>query len=141
VSARLGNPQLITAPAAALGSAAGRSIALNTAGWSMLISAVLTYVATATVGGRSPAIRIVDAAGNIVWQDGNSGATLTAGLTFRLTLGTALGSRSTGAPVFLQTYLIPDGLSIPPGSSLVVLDGVNVDVNDTVQLNSLIISL
>src|SRR5215469_4147839 len=142
MSARLGNPQLITAAAAALGVAAGRTISLgNGAQWALLLSLVLTYVVSATAGNRIVILTIKDAAGNIVWQNWNNGAVnITAGAAAKLIAPVWQSNSSGGGGVPQDAYFLPDQMAIPPNSTLTVQDLANIDVNDTVQLNSAALS-
>ncbi|HEX8838729.1 MAG TPA: hypothetical protein VF748_17435 [Candidatus Acidoferrum sp.] len=143
MSARIGNPALITAAAAALGGASGRTYALNNPTWILFVSSVLTWVATATVGSRNPVLRFLDPSGNIVLHMiGGAASLVTAGTTTRLLLSSVLQGISTNTVPAqqLMAFLAGGGLSLPPFSSFVVFDASNIDPADTLQLNSLIFS-
>ncbi|HEX8838730.1 MAG TPA: hypothetical protein VF748_17440 [Candidatus Acidoferrum sp.] len=141
MSVRAFAPTQVLAAAAALGSAAGRTFQINNNGWAILLPTVLTYVASATAGTRNPVLQLLDAANNLLWHTMSSAAsTITAGTTTRLFFA---GLTQVIAPAGggLMVYQLPDGMSLPPNSKLIVFDGSNIDVNDTLQLNSLIFSL
>lgn len=130
MSARLGNPALLTLASATLGAASGRVFNFNPAGWALLVSISALYTATATVNNRVPVFDIKDAAGNIIWR-GTQGGNVTAGQAVRFLLGPGLLTAAIPAPL-VTNIAIPDGMAIPPGGTLTVFDNANVDVNDTI---------
>ena len=160
MSARIGNPQQVNFPATALGTVAGISIALQNSGWALFISALLTYTATGTQGGRQIVIEFDDVAGRVVWLT-KAPSQILAGQTVIL----ALASRIQGDNIELRTLqqitasglnvldeldsmrsdvdsnpapmalvmALPEGFSIPVNTTIEVFDANAVDNNDTVS--------
>jgi len=138
MSGRPGNPQQITAPVGVLGSANGRAFALGPQ-WVVLVGFVVTLNTTATPGIRTFAMRVQDAAGNLIWYDSSLVDQLGPSGTGLLFTGVCL-SNTLGhgplPPALYLAWLLPNGFAVPPNSSLIILDLSNIDPNDTVQLNS-----
>lgn len=132
MSARIGNPQLISVAQAAVNGSAGRAIPLNNNGWVTLISMRLLFTATATVGNRVPAFTAgaVATAAQPVWVGIQSGAALTANAAQQFIFGASLPS---GAISTQTTIPLPDAMALPPLSQVVFLDTGNIDANDSVS--------
>jgi hypothetical protein len=118
--------------AAALGTVAGRSFTFN--GSSTLDYIYATLVTSATVGNRQLEFRMVDAKGNVIFAIA-AGAVQAASLT-RSYVGAPGTSRETA---FLSTqlcFLWPEGLEIPNGGTIQILDTANIDAAaDTLAVN------
>jgi hypothetical protein len=123
----------LTFPSAALGSAAGRTIALNNQSLALVDAVSILYTASATVGNRQVFFQLKDGAGNILWQCAATAA-ITAGQTPRLVAGAGVTPVSTTSPL-MQTMQLPSELAVPPGSTFVVADAANIDTADTVAGN------
>ena len=134
MSARPGqiNNPAFTVAAAILGSAAGRSMTLNNQSNAVITALMFTYVATATVGNRVPVVRILDSAGNILWQT-TQGGNIAAGQTFRLAVGAGIQTVAETAPL-MQFMPLPVEFTVPPAAQVVVFDNANIDVNDTISM-------
>lgn len=135
MSTRLGNPKSAIFAAAALGAAAGRAMALggDSNQWVVLVSLLLTYVASATAGNRVIVVQVKDSAGDILWSV-TQGTSVTAGTTVRIGLGGGVPASNQTTPV-QQFMPIPDGFTVPANASIVVFDNANVDTTDTVAAN------
>jgi hypothetical protein len=163
MSARIGNPQQTNFPVTALGSPAGVVIPINNSGWALLISALITYRSTATIGNRQIVIDIDDALGNTIWTI-KVGVYLIAGQSafFALACGVQRDSTTelrtlqqitqsgvtslvpdeldairtdvdTNPLPNIQTIPLPEGFSIPVNAIIEVFDSNAVDSADTVQ--------
>lgn len=130
MSSRLGNPVELVVASAALGGASGRAIVLGNAGWALLLSMAFLYTATASVGNRVLVCDIKDASGNILYR-GTLGTNVTASQTPRLIYGAGLTTTGVATPL-TQTFALPDGMSVPPLSTITIFDNANIDANDTV---------
>jgi hypothetical protein len=130
MSVRIGNPVEVVVASGALGVAAGRVSTFGLTGWALLLSMAFLYTASATVGSRVIVLDVKDGAGNILFR-GTLGTAVTAGQAVRLILGAGLATTGITAPL-TQTLALPDGFSIPAGSTVTIFDNANIDVNDTV---------
>jgi hypothetical protein len=129
MSSRIGNPVEQVVASGALGAAGGRVIPLNNQGWVLLTSVSLLYSASATAGNRQVALDLKDAAGNILFR-GASGTAITTTQVVRINMGGITSSTVTAPAV--QNISTPTGMSLPPLSTLTVVDTANVDTTDTV---------
>lgn len=133
MTTRPGNPTVGIAAAAALAVAGGRNIVLQNS--AQVITAIsVVWVATATVGNRVPVIRILDPSGNILWSAAFATA-VTAGQTSRLMAGGGIPATNVASPI-QQTFPLPYEMAVPAASSIQVLDAANIDVADTVAVNT-----
>src|SRR5262245_11704990 len=116
--------------AAALGSAAGRTLALNNSmSWVQLDKVLVVYVASATVGNRVPTFRLLDSDANVLWQAA-AGVNVTASQTGLFPLGVGLPAQSLASPL-QQTVGLPANCGVPINGSLQVFDTANIDTADT----------
>jgi hypothetical protein len=97
----------------------------------------IAYVATATIGNRLPQVRLLDALGNILMQTAATTA-ITASQTPKLIVMAGLAYLSQAAPLS-QILPWPVGMPVPFNCSVQILDGANIDVNDTVAANIVLI--
>jgi hypothetical protein len=134
MSTRSGNPKSQINTAVALGVAAGINIALDQSAQN-LIAVSIVYTASATAGSRVPTVRILNAAGNVLWSAVFATA-VTTGQVPRLMLGSGTPSTSVTTPL-QQTFPIPVEMALEASSSLQILDAANIDVADTVAVNIL----
>lgn len=118
-----------------LGVAAGLSIPLNNQ-WAVVPAFFITYVATASVGNRTPTVKLVDSLGNTLMQTIET-TVITAGLSARIIGMPGQPFTSVGAFGGFSYFLVPWTIELPAptGASLVVQDLANIDVNDTVAAN------
>lgn len=129
MSARLGNPQEQVIVGAALGASTGRVIPFNNTGWLIFVSGCFLYTASATAGSRQVSFDFRDSAGSLLFRAATQAA-ITTTQAARINLG-AMTSSSITAPL-VQNVSTPDGMSLPPNSTLTVVDTANIDTNDTV---------
>jgi hypothetical protein len=132
MSVRSGNPKSIIEASVALGASTGVNFALDSSSQNLLAVAIV-YTASATVGNRTPTIRVLDANSKIIWSAA-FGTAVTASQVPRLMMGAGSPTSSTTTPL-QQTFPLPVEFSLPPSSSLQVLDAANIDTTDTVQVN------
>jgi hypothetical protein len=114
------SPQEVALPSAAVPGTGPQTMNLiNNAGkgWLAVLHGVLTYVATVTTGGITPAFAILDSQGNIVWQSATQTA-IAAGSTTQITLGGGIGEFSPGASY--DSVPLPNICFIPPGGRMVM---------------------
>lgn len=131
MSELIGNPIQLQKAATALGAAAGLVIPLqNTSQWAKLVSFILTYVASATVGNRQVVVDVLDASANVIFK-WHQATNITAGQTAFLQGAGGIANAAVVTPI-VQTMPIPDDCFVPPGGSIRVSDFANIDVNDTV---------
>jgi hypothetical protein len=134
MSTRSGNPKSQINTAVALGVAAGINIPLDQS-CQNLIAVAIVYTASATVGNRVPTVRVLNAAGNVLWSAVFATA-VTASQVPRLMLGSGTPATTVTTPL-QQTFPIPVEMSLEPNSSLQISDSANIDVADTVAVNIL----
>jgi hypothetical protein len=84
------------------------------------------------VGNRFIVVRILDAAGNIMWQAAQ-GSAVTAGQTTRLALGAGIATATVANPL-MQYIPLPVEFTVPPGAQVQVFDNAGIDNTDTVAM-------
>lgn len=138
MSSRPGTPQFANFAAAALGTAAGRTLALgNGLTYAALNSLFITYVASATVGNRIPIFRVqapitlANPALVTLWQ--GAFAAVTAGQTSLLLAGSGVPASVVASPL-MQFVTLPFDIPLPLNAQVQIFDSANVDTADTVAL-------
>jgi hypothetical protein len=134
MSTRSGNPKSQINAAVALGASTGVNIALDQSAQN-LIAVSIVYTASGTAGSRVPTVRVLNAAGNVLWSAVFATA-VTVSQVPRLMLGSGTPSTSVTTPL-QQTFPIPVEMALEPNSSLQILDAANIDTTDTVAVNIL----
>lgn len=101
--------------------------------FAVVVGAVFTYVASATVGNRIVDVRLLDALGNIMMQTVATTA-ITAGQTSTLVLMQGQTYLNIAAPI---RQILPWPVEMPaiPGSSIRVVDTAAISATDTVAAN------
>lgn len=140
MSARTGPSQFAAFTAAALATSSGRTMALGNGNTcAVLNTALITYVATASVGNRIPIIRVIapasvsqQQAAQTLWQMA-AGTAITASQTSILAIGAGVPASTVANPL-MQFLTLPFDLPLPIGAQLQVFDQANIDVNDTVAM-------
>jgi len=134
MSVRVGNPVQVTLASQSLGQTSGRVFSFNNPGWGMLLSATLTYTASATGGSRVPVVDIKDGSGNLIWRGVIPSGNITTTQAARINIGAGLSTATITTPPTIN-IASPDGLGIPPAATLTVFDNANIDSADTVAGN------
>ena len=132
MSNRSGNPHVLINATVALGASTGVNFALDSSAQNLLAVSIV-YTASATAGSRLVVVRLLDAAGHILWSAA-FGTAVTTGQVPRLMMGAGSPTSSVTTPL-QQTFPLPVEFSLPASSSLQVLDSANIDTTDTVQVN------
>jgi hypothetical protein len=132
MSVRPGYVQEQIVAATATGGATGVGFPLFNQ-FAVIVGAVFTYVASATAGNRTVAVRLLDPSGNIMMTTFATTA-ITANQTSTLILMTGQTYLNISAPV---AQILPWPVEMPaiPLSSLRVLDTANISATDTVAGN------
>ena len=132
MTVRPGYPQEVIKAATATGGASGVSIALLNQ-FAVLVGAVITYVASASVGNRLVAVRLLDPSGNIMMTTFATTA-ITASQTSTLLLMTGQTYLSISSPI---VQILPWPVEMPAlaNSSMQILDTANISATDTVAAN------
>lgn len=129
MSTKRGEPfQTLFPGTVTIGAAAGRVFALGNAVWAILLGARIQISTTATVTNRQLLFTFTDPAGNIIFR-GYSTTLETPSSTFFYILGVLPTLANNG----VVSIPCPLDLLLPPGSSCVISDANNVDVNDLIS--------
>jgi hypothetical protein len=119
----------IIIPAGILGAGHSRSFAIgNGASWKSLVSYQFNFVATATVGNRTPTVTLTDSAGNVILVVANATAVTASQNTKLLGLANASGINLGAATNLL--HVLPAPLWVPPLATLTFADTAAIDAND-----------
>lgn len=118
-----------------LGSATGRTLFTNGPLPGNISSIQIVITTTATVGNRLFIFQIKDSSGNQIWRASANGNTV-ASTAQQFGAGAGVPAQNTGGA--LETTL-PNFSYLPPNGTVVILDGANIDPNDSVTVGQIVV--